>query len=200
MDKIILQQATTTDAPGYEVSGTVADGNNHLYRFCIGNSRLMLAVCAVLAGPLLAILGREGGGLHLVGPSSCGKTTALRLAASVMGDPATTIKTLDATANALESAAALTNDALLILDELGQAAPETIGTLMYKLASGIGRGRADQRGEARNRKNWRNLFLTTGETDLEAMMRGIGRRPAAGQQLRLANIPAIPDQKGVSHE
>lgn len=199
-EKIHLQQATTTDAPGYEASGTVADGNNHLYRYCLGNSRLSLAVCAALAGPLLAILGKEGGGFHFVGPSSCGKTTALRLAASVMGAPATTVKTLDATANALESAAALANDALLCLDELGQTAPETIGALMYKLASGVGRGRADQRGEARHRKQWRNLFLTTGETDLDAMMRGIGRRPAAGQQLRLANIPAPEGGYGTFEE
>lgn len=200
MEKIILQQATTADAPGYEVSGAVADANNHLLRYCIGNSRLTLAVCASLAGPLLAILGKEGGGFHLVGPSSCGKTTALRLAASVMGDPSTTVKTLDATANALESAAALTNDALLCLDELGQTAPETIGALMYKLASGVGRGRADQRGEARHRKNWRNLFLTTGECDLETMMRGIGKRPAADQQLRLANVPAPERGHGIYEE
>lgn len=110
-----------------------------------------------------------------------------------MGDPTTTVKTLDATANAIEGAAALANDALLVLDELGQAGPDAIGGLVYKLASGIGRGRADQRGEARNRKSWRELFLTSGETDIETMMRGIGKRPAAGQQLRLANIPAAPD-------
>lgn len=192
-EKIIMPQATTSDAPGFEVSTNSAEWNNHLGRYCIGNSRLILAVCAALAGPILAILNREGGGLHLVGPSSCGKTTVLRLAASVMGDPSTTVKTLDATANALESAAALANDALLVLDELGQAGPEAVGGLVYKLASGIGRGRADQRGEARHRKSWRALFLTTGETDLETMLRGIGKRPAAGQQLRLANIPAVPE-------
>ncbi len=192
-ERIILQQALTGDAPGFEVSGTLAEWNQHLGRYSVGNSRLILAVCAALAGPLLAILNREGGGLHLVGKSSEGKTTALCLAASVMGDQANTVKTLDATANAIEGAAALANDALLPLDEVGQAAPDAIGSLVYKLASGIGRGRADQRGEARNRKSWRCLFLTTGETDLETMLRGIGKRPAAGQQLRLANIPAAPD-------
>ncbi len=192
-EKIILQQTTSTDAPGFDVSGTAADSNQHLIRYCIGNSRLFLAVCAPLAGPLQHIMGKESGGLHIVGQSSEGKTSILWLAASVMGDPTGTVKTLDATANALEGAAALANDALLILDELGQADPAAIGQIVYKLASGIGRGRADQRGDARNRKSWRAPFLTSGETDIETMMRSAGKRPAAGQQLRLASIPAAPE-------
>lgn len=192
-EKIIMPQATTTDAPGYEVSATPADWNNHLGRYCIGNSRLILAVCTALAGPLLLITGKEGGGFLIVGQSADGKTTALRLAASIMGDPTTTVKTFDATSNAIEGAAAMANDAFLPLDEIGQSGPDGIGGLLHKLASGIGRGRADQRGEARNRKSWRTLVLTTGETDPETMMRGIGKRPAAGQLLRLASIPSAPD-------
>lgn len=191
-EKIMLQQGISTDAPGFEVSGTLAEWNQHLGRYCIGNSRLILAVCMSLAGPLLSILNREGGGLHLVGQSSEGKTTALRMAASVNGGK-DGIKTLDATKSAFEAAAALASDCTMFLDELGLGTPDAIAATVYVLVSGIGRGRADQRGDLRERRKWLVMFLTTGETDLETMMRGIGKRTAAGQQLRLANVPAAPD-------
>lgn len=192
-EKIILAQSLTAEATGFEVSGTPAEWHHNIGKYCLENSRLILAVCIALSGPLLVILNREGGGFHIVGTSSEGKTTALRLAASVMGDPTTTVKTFDATANAIEGAAALANDATLVNDEIGQADPSTIGGIIYKVTSGIGRGRADQRGEARTRKNWRVQLLTSGETDLETMLRGIGKRPAAGQSLRLANVQASPE-------
>lgn len=191
-EKIMLQQGISADAGGFEVSGTLADWHRELGRYCVGNSRLILAVCTALAGPLLAILNREGGGLHLVGQSSEGKTTALRMAASIIGGK-DGIKTLDATKNAFEAAAALVSDSTMFLDELGLGAPDAIAAMVYLLVSGVGRGRADQRGDLRERKKWLVMFLTTGETDLETMMRGIGKRPAAGQQLRLANVPASPD-------
>jgi putative DNA primase/helicase len=195
--KVLLTQSLTGDTPaGYEVSGTNQAWGQQIGRYMLNNSRGILAVCAALAPPLLKVVGMEGGGFHFVGPSSCGKTTLLRVAASVSGNPATTIKTLDATASNLEAAAAVCNDGLLILDELGQAAPDALGGLVYKLASGIGRGRADQRGEARERKSWRNLFLTTGEVDMSTMLKTIGKRPAAGQELRLVSIPAVPDGSG----
>lgn len=199
--KVLLTQSLTGDTPaGYEISGTNQAWGQQIGRYMLNNSRGILAVCAALAPPLLKVVGMEGGGFHLVGPSSCGKTTLLRVAASVSGNPATTIKTLDATASNLEAAAAVCNDGLLILDELGQAAPDALGGLVYKLASGIGRGRADQRGEARERKSWRNLFLTTGEVDMTTMLKTIGKRPAAGQELRLVSIPAVPDNGGKNNE
>ncbi|MBT0664346.1 DUF927 domain-containing protein [Geobacter pelophilus] len=188
-EKVMLQQGISSEAPGYEQSGTLADWNREVGRLCIGNSRLILAACCALAGPLLAILNREGGGLHIVGTSSEGKTTALILAASVIGGREA-VKTLDATKTALEAAAALSNDSTLFLDELGSGAPDAIASMVYALVSGVGRGRGDQRGDLRERRSWRVMFITTGEIDLETMMRGIGKRAASGQQLRLANIPA----------
>lgn len=191
-EKIILQQGISGEATGYETAGTLAEWNQQLGRLCVGNSRCIMAVCCALAGPLLAILNREGGGLHIVGGSSEGKTTALIMAASVIGGREA-VKTLDTTKTAFEAAAALASDSTLFYDELGSGAPDVIASMVYAAVSGIGRGRADQRGELRERKKWQVMFLTTGETDLETMMRGIGKRPAAGQQLRLANIPATPD-------
>lgn len=43
---------------------------------CLGNPVLTLAIGCALAGPLLSLVGVNGGGVHLVGDSSKGKSLA----------------------------------------------------------------------------------------------------------------------------
>ena len=83
----------------------------------MGNSRLVLAVSCAFAALLLHPAGAESGGLHFVGESSTGKTTALKVAASVFGAP-DYLQRWRATTNGLESLARLRSDTLLVLDEL----------------------------------------------------------------------------------
>ena len=177
-------------APDYTVSGTVEQWQQQIGRYCVGNSRLVFASALPLAGALLSPTGGEGGGFNIVGNSGDGKTTTMQVAASVTGSPEHQIKTCDNTANAFESTAAQHNDACLFMDELGQAPAEQIGQIVYKLAGGVGRGRADQNGNARSRRSWKTIFLTTGETDLTTILASVGKRSFAGQELRLADIPA----------
>jgi len=181
-------------APDYSRSGTLQDWQKQIGHYSIGNSRLIFAVSLPLAAALLPLTGAEGGGFNIVGRSGDGKTTALHVAASVAGPPAGQIKTCDNTANAFESTAAQHNDACLLMDELGQAHPEQIGQVVYKLAGGIGRGRADQHGNARERRQWRILFLTSGEIDLATMTASAGKKSFTGQELRLADIEADAGQ------
>ncbi|WP_321532551.1 DUF927 domain-containing protein [uncultured Desulfuromonas sp.] len=181
-------------APNYSMSGTLDQWRQQIGRLCVGNSRLVFAVSLPLAGALLAPTGVEGGGFNIIGNSGDGKTTTMHVAASATGPPRQQIKTCDNTANAFESTAAQHNDACLLMDELGQAPPEQIGQIVYKLAGGVGRGRADQHGNARTRRQWKISFLTTGETDLGTMLASVGKRSFAGQELRLADIPADADR------
>ena len=66
----------------------------------------------------------ESGGFHYRGDSSGGKTTALKLAASVYGGTSY-LQRWRSTDNALEATAAQHSDCLLILDELAQTDPKT---------------------------------------------------------------------------
>ncbi len=93
---------------------TVASG-------CAGNSRLILALGASFAAPLLHILGIESDGFHIVGPTSTGKTTILNIAASAIG--LKDIPHWRTTTNGLESIATAFNHLCLVLDEIGQADP-----------------------------------------------------------------------------
>lgn len=55
----------------------------------------------------------------------------------------------------------------LVLDEFKEASAKEIGNIIYMLANGIGKGRANQYGNARSIKTWRSLFLSTREVTLD---------------------------------
>lgn len=98
------------------------------------------------AGALAEIAGEDSGGFHLRGASSSGKSTVLRLAASVWGNPSTYVRLWRGTVNGLEGLATLHNDGLLILDAIGQVDPDDAGEAAYLLANGQGKVRASGMG------------------------------------------------------
>jgi len=156
---------------------------------CAGNSRLVFAVACAFAGPLLRPAGMESGGFHLRGDSSSGKTTLLRLAASVNGGPSY-MQRWRTTDNALEAIAAQHCDALLILDELSQVEGKVAGECAYMLANEQSKARATRGGAPRARLSWRLLFLSTGELSLADHMAEGMKRVRAGQEVRMADIPS----------
>ncbi len=131
----------------------------------------------------------ENGGFHLVGASSTGKTTCLHVAASVFGGK-DYIQRWKATSNGIEGIAKMYNDLLLPLDEMGEISPKDAGEVAYMLGNGMGKGRADKNGEARNRAKFRCLFLSIGEVNLAQHMLEDGKKAKAGQETRIADISA----------
>ena len=114
-----------------------------------GNARLVFAISAALAPTLAKFTKEDSGGFHFRGVSSCGKSTALMVAASVWGNPKSYCRLWRSTANGLEGLAALHNDGLLILDELSQMDPKEAGEAAYLLANGQGKTRASRHGTAK---------------------------------------------------
>ena len=110
--------------------------------------RLSFALCAAFVGPLLRPAGLEGGGFSFEGGSSSGKITALQTAASVWGGPEH-VRSWRATDNGLEGIAALHNDNVLILDEMGQVNGRVLAECAYMLANGRGKGRSNREGGIR---------------------------------------------------
>lgn len=189
-DEIVVFQNAHAIDPALSSAGTLDEWRGSVARLSAGNSRLVFALSAAFAGPLAEIAGEDSGGFHLRGSSSSGKTTALKAAASIWGDPNTYPRLWRATANGLEGLAALHNDGLLILDELSQIDPKEAGEAAYLLANGQGKARASRTGEARQAARWRLLFLSAGEESLTALMARAGRKANAGQEIRLADIDA----------
>jgi uncharacterized protein (DUF927 family) len=166
---------------------------------CVGNSRLLFAVSAAFAAPLLPLLGEEGGGINLRGESSKGKTTIIDVAASVWEAPSKTgpdafVRPWRATANAIEWVAQSHNHALLPMDELGQAEPREIGETLYMLANGAGKERARTGGGTRPKATWSTLVLSSSEESAAALAQQAGKRLKAGQEVRLLDIPAVVER------
>jgi len=170
--------------------GTVTQWQERIGAHCRGNSRLTFAVCAALAGPVLAwVPPVEGGGWNLRGDSSSGKTTALRVCASVFGGREF-LQQARASDNGLEGQALQYSDACLPLDELGQLDPRVAGEAVYMLANGRMKTRGAGRGGNRKGKSWRLLFLSAGELSLAQHMNDGGKTVRAGQELRMIDLPA----------
>lgn len=185
----ILFQSTGGLSHAYANKGAANQWKDNVAKLAAGNSRLVFAISSAFAAPLLNLVGFESGGFHLRGNSSAGKTTALRVAASVWGG-SDYMQRWRATDNGLEGLAALHNDGLLVLDELSQCDPKVAGSISYMLANGSGKVRAGKSGAARTSLTWRLLFLSAGEISLSQHMAQAGQKAKAGQEVRLLDLPA----------
>ncbi|QNF17849.1 DUF927 domain-containing protein [Aeromonas jandaei] len=192
---VILQTAGYA-ASDFTERGTLAEWQQGVAGLAVGNSRLCFALSLAFAAPLLSLVGMEGGGFHLKGESTDGKTTIMKAAASVYGNPDRYSQTWRATGNAIEGIASRRNDALLCLDELGELDGREAGQVAYMLANGQGKGRSKQDGELRERKAWRLLFLSTGELSLEDHAASAGQRTQAGMEVRTIQIPSDTGHHG----
>jgi len=145
-----------------------------------------LAVYAALAAPLLHVLRQGNFAVHLCGDSSRGKTSMLRVAASVFGDPRSTgwVASWNTTLSGLEHRASLLNDLPQIYDEVGVVGIEAAESFVYTLCNGEGRQRSTKELSLRETLRWRTVVLSTGERELadEATAN-------TGAQARVINLP-----------
>jgi putative DNA primase/helicase len=170
--------------------GTLDDWTIKVSMLIRGNSRPVFAVSIAFASALLHLMQMENCGLNLVGDSSIGKSTVLFVVASLFGHPENVVNAWNATHNGLEASAVLSNDACIILDELKQLPPETAGQTAYHLLNGKGRSRATLTGGSKGVKVWRLNVVSSGEIGLADISNAKGARTYAGQEQRLADIPA----------
>jgi len=187
-ERIVFQSESAMENT-FRAKGTPEQWRQAVGVLCVNNSRLAFAVASAFAGPLLRPAGMESGGFHFRGDSSSGKTTALKVAASVYGGPSY-LQRWRTTDNALEAIAAQHCDGLLILDELAQVDPKTAGECAYMLANEQSKARATRNGAPRARLSWRLLFLSAGELGLADHMAEGMKRTRTGQEVRMADIPA----------
>ncbi len=202
----VTPNGTIGDTPDNRVIYQVSDISDHAYRqkgdltawkdevasLAVGNSRLVLGLSVAVTGPLLGLLGEEGGGVHVRGPSSIGKSTMLYASASVWGGP-DFLSSWSATANGLEGKCVQHNETVLILDEISQLDPKDAAVAAYLIANGSGKARASRSGSLRKAAKWQVPFLSSGEISLAELAARDGRgakRSAAGQEVRILDVEA----------
>ena len=154
-----------------------------------GNPLLAFALGCAFAPPLLHLLGLESGGFHFWGASSIGKSTVIRVAWGVWGNPIV-LSSWRTTANGIEARAASTNDFLLVLDDSKQADAATIERVIYLLANQTGKGRMDKTCTLARTMTFRNIVLSTGESDFQFELERRKLPCDGGLDVRLAGINA----------
>ena len=187
-ERIVFQSESPIENT-FKAKGTPEQWIERVGLLCAGNSRLVFAVACAFGGPLLRPAGMESGGFHIHGSGSTGKSTAQFIAASVYGAP-NFKRSFRQTDNALEGVAGQHNDCLLILDEISQVEPRVIGEVIYMLGNGEGKTRATRTATPRPPMRWQLLYLCSGEKKLSDIMAEAQKKTNAGQETRLAHIPA----------
>ncbi|MCC2652949.1 MAG: uncharacterized protein K0Q60_3112 [Microvirga sp.] len=113
-----------------------------------GNPTMIFAMSTQFASPTIQLQTVEGNAIiNLVAPSSTGKTTNLRAAASVWGRATSPDPTRPEfmtrwrnTSNALEAIAASRSGLGLVVDDLGTLSPDDAEAAAYMLARGAAEG------------------------------------------------------------
>ena len=185
----VIYQSDSGMENTFRSAGTLDQWRGKVAALCIGNTRLAFAVSSAFAGMAMRWIKSESGGFHLRGDSSSGKTTALRVAASVFGGDSF-MQRWRATDNAIEAIAAQHCDALLVLDELAQVDPKQAGEIAYMLGNGQGKARANRSALPKPLLRWNLLFLSAGEVGLAQHVAESGKRVRAGQEVRMVDMPA----------
>ena len=174
----------------YAAKGTLGEWRQAVSAPAGAHVLATLAISAAFAGPLLQPAAQESGGLHFFGNSSVGKTTLLKLIASVWGE-SVLVHSWRATANGLEGVADRTSDIVLILDELGQLDARDAATSLYMLAGGAGKIRMNRDATLKDIRSWRAFIMSSGEMTVETKMTQMrGAKAYTGATLRLLNVSA----------
>jgi hypothetical protein len=144
-------------------------------------------ICGALAATLLEPLGAPNFAIHLPGDSSRGKTSMLKIAASVFGDPHNDhwVASWNTTPVAAELRAAVLTDLPQCYDEVGSSDPAQIERMVYMLVNGGGKARGQRDLSLRETPSWRTVVLSTGERELA------DQSAATGAQIRVVQLPVV---------
>lgn len=167
--------------------GTLSEWNSAT-AFCRGNPLMTTALCFGFSSALLDPFGRSGACLSLVGRTSTGKSTILRLVRALTDSPGN-LATWEGTANGLEAYAARHKDLPLVIDEIGQAEIASFGQSIYRLTNGSGKLRATATGDLADQAQMSTVIISAGEESPADRIRRSGQQATAGQLARFISLP-----------
>lgn len=161
--------------------------------------RVALAVVASVASPMLAVVGRPPFFVEWSDESSRGKTTTLRLAASVWGSPEDdggVLQSWDTTQFHAFQIADFLRHLPLMLDETRRAVDRDariISQIVMAWGSGKGRGRGSTtRGGIRKCPQWKSILMSTGEAEVVRYCPNAGAR---GRGLCVRGAPFVDEHR-----
>ena len=182
----------TATRHGLHVEGTAAEWAAEVATPLRGNSNVALSFATSFAAPLLHFASEPGGGNHLYGLSTIGKTMVSDAGQSIYGWPLETADnafgvTWAGSEAGFDALALARTDLGLPLDEITLADRRSAEQIVYKLASGTKGPRATSTGGLRETAHASVLVLSTGEKSLAEF---IGKGLQEGARKRLVDVPA----------
>jgi hypothetical protein len=153
------------------------------------------AIAAVLASPLQrAVVGKwtDSFIVHMQGDTSRGKSSMLKIAASVWGD-SDFVMGFDATTFARAQMLLVRGGLPLVLDEVGTAKPHEIPAAIYTLANGQSRTQGTKYGTLKGTARFHSVTLTSGERALASEDTGPGGTRA---RVLTVNVSSFGDLDG----
>jgi len=161
-------------------TGGTLEGWLEAVRTVVHLPRVMFGLYAALVPPLLRILGCANFIVDFCGATSKGKTTVLRLAASVWGLPTEAPPSLiggwTATRVAIERVCSVSCDLPVFLDDTSTALrPTEVSSALYSIANGMGKQRGALRGSQKLAR-WRTVCLSSGEAPATSFTQDGGTR------------------------
>ena len=168
--------------------GTLEEWKRTVGQVCRGNHLHSFAILVSLTPPALKVLGEEGGFVHYVGSTSVGKSTLLEVSKSVWGYE--NLGSFRVTDSCLESTCKNANDGVIFLDEIAEAKADDLFKIVYMLANGVTKGRADRNGNAKSVTHFTVLAQSTGEIGLEAKLTENKIQTKGGLLMRMAELDA----------
>ena len=144
-------------------------------RHAVQSPGVRLAMCGALASTLTQWLEIDAACIDIAGTTSQGKTSALRVALSCLGDPEPLTRTWDTTRIAVERLAARSRGITLALDDTMRARRiEDVQGIVYDITSGKSRLRGSAGGGMQASPPSHSWIISTGEGPLVEAARGAG--------------------------
>ncbi|MCC0807859.1 DUF927 domain-containing protein [Methylobacterium sp. W2] len=171
-------------------------------RPCQRSTRLMTALSAAFAAPLLKPLGLASFGINLHGRSKSGKSTALLAVGSVIGiGEESQLPNFNATDASLFELGRLCNDGPMPLNEAGlidgqkRDAYSTYQRLIYGLSEGKDRVRhsASTYATDASATGFRIIYLANSEHPISVFAQRAGRVRDHGEYARCWDVPAVSE-------
>lgn len=184
-DSVVMSSASGNDLfAALRPRGTLAAHLAALRRAWAASPVCAAMICGALSAPLLEPLGAPNFAVHLIGESSRGKTTMLKIAGSTFGDPTNPVwvAAWDTTSAGAELRATQFNGLPQCYDEVGGGDPIQLERLAYSIMNGTGRTRARRDVTMRETTQWHTVMLSTGEKSL------VDENAATGAQIRVVEL------------
>ena len=169
--------------PGFEL---------HQYIVCAGFGSILMEFMGGIACSAIHLHSKDSG---------LGKTTAMKAAASIWGDPEELILDDRDTHNSKMNRSEVLHNLPLFIDELTNATPKQLSELAYQFTSGKQRGRmvSGSNAERIRGESWSLMAVTSGNTSVIERIRLAKENPSAEAQrileVRVDKIFKSPDSK-----